>query len=296
MLNIIDTHVHVWDLDRYRLPWLDGEGPVLARTHMPADYAAEVARGAEHGYRVEQAVYIEVDMAPSERPRENELACRMVDDPGCLFAGACISGDLTSAGFAAYIKPWAQKPQIKGVRQVLHVPSAAPGTCLAPQFLANVRHLGELGLVFEGCVRCPELADLVTVARECPQTTIVLDHMGIVDADVAAKTHPTPEEAAYRETWVKNMRALGSLPNVVCKVSGLNPAGAWDVMSLRRAVDVALDAFDADKLVFASNYPVLHVAMDADEWICAMMQITADLPAADRAALFAENARRVYSL
>lgn len=41
MMNVIDTHVHVWDLDHYRLPWLDEEGPVLKRTWAPSDYVAD---------------------------------------------------------------------------------------------------------------------------------------------------------------------------------------------------------------------------------------------------------------
>ena len=70
----------------------------------------------------------------------------------------------------------------------------------------------------------------------------------------------------------------------------------WTTESLARSVDVALDAFDADKVVFASNYPVLNIAMTFDEWMCAMLKITEGLDAADREALFAENARRVYGL
>lgn len=294
MMNIVDTHVHVWDLDNYRLPWLDGEGPVLKRTWTPSDYAARLDES--HGYHVEQAVYIEVDMAHDERERENELACKMVSDPSCVYGAACISGNLDEPGFDEYITKWAARPEIRGLRQVLHVPSAAPGTCLAPGFLANVRRLGELGLVFEGCVRCPELGDLVTVAKECPDTTIVLNHMGIVDADIMGATNPTEDERAYQDAWKRNMAQIGQLPNVVCKVSGLNPMKEWSCESLSRAVDVALDAFDADKVMFASNFPVLHVAMTLDEWICAMLEMTEGLPASDREALFSDNAKRVYGL
>lgn len=294
MMNIVDTHVHVWDLDNYRLPWLDGEGPVLKRTWTTGDYAS--CLDESHGYHVEQAVYIEVDMAHDERERENELACKMVSDPSCVYGAACISGNLDEPGFDEYITKWAARPEIRGLRQVLHVPSAAPGTCLEPGFLANVRRLGELGLVFEGCVRCPELGDLVTVAKECPDTTIVLNHMGIVDADIMGATNPTEDERAYQDAWKRNMAQIGQLPNVVCKVSGLNPMKERSCESLSRAVDVALDAFDADRVMFASNFPVLHVAMTLDEWICAMLEMTEGLPASDREALFSGNAKRVYGL
>lgn len=294
MVNVIDTHVHVWDVENYRLPWLDGEGSVLNRTWSVEDYG--VAQAAGHGYRVEQAIYIEVDMAHDERPRENELVCKMVDDPGCIYGGACIAGDLLDSGFAAYIEKWGTRPQVKGVRHVLHVPSSAPGTCLDPVFAQNMRRLGSMGLVFEACMRCPELPDLVMLAKECPDTTIVLDHMGNMDPDVMASTHPTADERAARDAWKAAMRELGALGNVVCKVSGLNPAGAWTVDGLARTVDAALDAFDAANVMFASNFPVLNVAMAFDDWLCAVLKMTEGMDAADRAALMSENARRVYRL
>ena len=136
----------------------------------------------------------------------------------------------------------------------------------------------------------------MTVAKECPETTIVLNHMGIVDADIMGTANPSEDELAYQEAWKHNMIQLGRLRNVVCKVSGLNPMKPWTTESLARSVDVALDAFDADKVVFASNYPVLNIAMTFDEWMCAMLKITEDLDITDRTAFFAENARRVYGL
>ena len=294
MMRIVDTHVHVWNLGTQRLPWLDGEGPTLKRNWLTADYVAEQHGGED--YRIDKAVYVEVDIAPEEREAENELIVSMVNDPGTPFAGGCVSGDLTDPGFGDYIRHWAAHPQIKGVRQVLHVPSAAPGTCLGETFVNNVRLLGELGLVFEGCVRNPELPDLYALAKQVPGTTVIVDHMGIVDADVAGLERPSGGDAAYVDAWKRAMADLGSLDNTVCKVSGLNPAQTWSAESLGRAVDVAFDSFAADKLVFASNFPVLNVAMSLDDWVRAMLQATERLTSVSRDAFFATNAERIYSL
>ncbi|MCI1915031.1 MAG: amidohydrolase family protein [Bifidobacteriaceae bacterium] len=293
-MNIVDTHVHVWDLGHEHLPWLDGEGPVLKRNWSPRDYMRELRH--DHGYKVEQAIYIEVDRAHEERPAENHKAIKLVDAAETPFAGACIAGTLTSPDFSRYIEEWDQWTQIKGVRQVLHVPSSPPHACLTETFMKNVRLLGQKELVYEACLRCEELADLVMVAKECPGTTIVLDHMGIVDADIVGVEHPVAEELTYREAWRHNMRELGALPNVVCKISGLNPQREWSTDSLARAVDVALESFPADRVMFASNFPVLHVSMSLDTWITSMLTITEGLDSKDKNALFSGNARRVYKL
>jgi predicted TIM-barrel fold metal-dependent hydrolase len=294
MMEIVDTHVHVWDLDRERLPWLDAEGPILKRNWSPADYAKELR--IDQGYSLEQAIYIEIDRAHDERAKENQKAIELVNDPLTLFAGACISGTLTSSDFADYIEQWSTKSQIKGVRQVLHVPSSPPHACLTETFINNVRLLGEKGLVYEACLRCEELEDLVTVAKECPETTVVLDHMGIVDADIVGVENPVGADRDYKEAWQHHLQELGALSNVICKVSGLNPMREWSTDTLARAVKPALEAFDADKVMFASNFPVLNVAMSLDQWIVASLEITSDMKASDREAFFANNARRVYGL
>ena len=30
-MEIIDTHLHIWDLDKFSLPWLDDEGEIFIR-------------------------------------------------------------------------------------------------------------------------------------------------------------------------------------------------------------------------------------------------------------------------
>lgn len=293
-MNIVDTHVHVWDLGLERLPWLDSEGPTLKRNWLPQDY--EAAQRANHNYAVTKAIYIEVDRAHEQRPEENRKAISLVDSPNTAFAGACISGTLTSPDFPAYIEEWADWPQIKGVRQVLHVPSSPPHACLTETFMSNVRLLGQKGLVYEACLRCEELPDLVMVARDCPGTTIVLDHMGIVDADIVGLENPVGADRTYRDAWRHNMEELSKLPNVVCKVSGLNPQKEWNTDSLARPVTTALRLFAPSKVMFASNFPVLNISMSLDEWITQMLNITSSMEPADREAFFHGNAERVYGL
>ncbi|SVD87065.1 uncharacterized protein METZ01_LOCUS439919, partial [marine metagenome] len=61
---IIDTHQHLWDLDRFRLPWLEGLD-ALDRNFTLDDYAA-----ATDGLGVVGSVYMEVDVATDQRRDE----------------------------------------------------------------------------------------------------------------------------------------------------------------------------------------------------------------------------------
>jgi L-fuconolactonase len=48
--------------------------------------------------------------------------------------------------------------------------------------------------------------------------------------------------------------------------------------------------------LFGSDWPVVKLASTYLRWIDTAQALTASLPAADRAAMFQENARRIYRL
>ena len=96
--------------------------------------------------------------------------------------------------------------------------------------------------------------------------------------------------------WITNVKNIASCENVICKVSGLNPEGAWDVQTLKPAVDIVLDAFGEDKVVYASNYPVCNNSTDMIPWIEALDEITKDRGEIFRRKLFYENAKNIYNL
>src|SRR4051794_3343588 len=71
-LPIIDTHQHLWDLSKFRLPWLDS-APKLNRSFVTDDY-----REATRGLNVEKAVYMEVDVDPSEQDKEADAIVNLI--------------------------------------------------------------------------------------------------------------------------------------------------------------------------------------------------------------------------
>src|SRR4051794_7933269 len=119
---IVDTHLHLWDLNRFRLPWIQ-QGDAFNRTFSMADY-----RQAIMGLNVVKAVYMEVDVAADQKRAEADFVldiCRQANTP---MVGAVIGGRLGTDGFRAYLEPLRQNRYLKGVRQVLHANETPPGT------------------------------------------------------------------------------------------------------------------------------------------------------------------------
>lgn len=295
-LPIVDTHQHLWDLTKFKLPWLDGAPAVLKRSYVMQDYLAATA-----GLNVTRAVYMEVDVAPDLQVAEAEhllSICRAADSPT---VAAVISGRPNSSGFRDYILKYRDQPAIQGVRQVLHAPEAKAGLCLEPQFVKSVQLLGELGKSFDLCMRPTELSDAVRLVHQCPQTRFIVDHCGNADplafVPEAARNGKSPEHTA--DGWKRSMADLARRDRVICKISGIvarAPQGDWKSDLLAPIVNFCLDTFGPERVVFGGDWPVCLLGATYRRWVESLREIVAPRPLDHQRQLFAENAVRFYSL
>jgi predicted TIM-barrel fold metal-dependent hydrolase len=286
-MPIIDTHQHLWDLDRFRLPWLKPGDP-LARSHKLADY-----KTAATGLGIAHTIYMEVDVEEPQRQDEADFVIATCKRNDTNMMAGVIGGRPASDGFRAYAEKFKGSPFVKGIRQVLHADSTPPGYCLAPAFVRGVQLLGELGLRFDLCMRPAELPDAGKLIDACPGTQFILDHCG--NAPVHNPDGTTPD----RTQWKRDMAALAKRSNLVCKVSGLvNSAkkGAWSAANLAPIVNHVMDSFGPDRVMFASDWPVCSTVASLAEWVAALQEVVRERPEEQRKKLFHDNAERVYSL
>lgn len=315
MLPIIDTHQHLWDLERFELPWL-AEAPSLNRSYVTGDYLEATA-----GLNVVKTVYMEVDVTPAQHPAEAEhliALCAAEDNPT---TGAVIGGAMGSGAFGDYIRRFAGHAAIKGVRQVLHGPGTPPGTCLGRQFVENARLLGELGLCFDLCMRPSELGDGVALAQQCPETRFVLDHCGNGDPYLISGNLPATGESGDQDDfnltigdhrdrddpfwhdpqqWRDGIAALAALPNTICKISGIiaRTRPGWTAADLAPAVNHCLDSFGPDRVVFGGDWPVCTLGAEATfrAWAEALKEIIAPRSEVEQRKLLHDNAAAFYGL
>lgn len=295
-LPILDCHQHLWDLQRFRLPWI-AAGSLLDRSYLPADYQAAIA-----GTGIQRAIYMEVDVDPAQRQAEADWVqalCRSGQGPT---VAAIVNGRPADADFARYAAQFRDSPWVKGMRQVLHVASTPRGTCLAEAFVRGLRLLGTLDLSFDLCLRPTELEDAVTLARQCPDTRLILDHCG--NADPKAFLRPgDPRRAGVRpdhdaDAWRRQIERLADCPNVGCKLSGIvaRVPRPWSAEDLAPIVHHCLDAFGPQRVLFGSDWPVCLLGASLAEWVAALRQIVADRPAETQRRLLYDNAVRWYRL
>jgi predicted TIM-barrel fold metal-dependent hydrolase len=287
---IIDTHQHLWDLGKFRLPWLASQ-PSLKKSYLPEDYrqtTADLPGPADAKGKIVKTIYMEVDVDPAQQTEEAEYVeaiCKKGDTP---MVAAVISGRPASAEFKQYITRFKDSKYIKGVRQVLHNPQSPKGFCGSKEFIAGIRLLGELGMSFDLCMRPRELADAAKLIAGCPDTRFILDHCG--NGEV---------QATDRTEWKRGMAAVAEQKNVVGKVSGIVAGakpGAWTADDLAPIVKHTVEVFGKDRVMFGGDWPVCTLAATFKQWVTALQSIVADWPAEDQRKLFHDNAVRVYGL
>src|SRR4051794_32399741 len=165
-IPIIDCHQHLWDLDKFRLPWIK-PGSLLGRSYVMSDYLAAI-----EGTGIKNPIYMEVDVEPSQQQAEADHLIAICQSKTAPTIAAVVSGRPASDNFAAYIKQFKDSPYVKGIRQVLHGGTPA-GYCLQDDYIRGIQTLGELNLSFDLCLRPKELADGAKLAEKCPSTRFI---------------------------------------------------------------------------------------------------------------------------
>lgn len=279
---IIDAHVHLWDPARYEIPWLR-QVPALNAPYELARYA-EQTRGIE----IEAFVYEEIDIAPDYRLLEvHQADAYAADDPrlrGIVASAPLEYGDQVRTFLAALVT---EGPRVKGVRRLLQG-EADPAFCLRPGFVRGVELLAEFDLAFDICVYHPQLASAVELVRRVPEVRFVLDHIG----------KPAIRDGLI-DPWRALISELAALPNVVCKLSGVVTEAdfeTWTVEDIAPYVNHVLAAFGEDRVMFASDWPVLTQASTYQRWVETVETLTSDWSGPAKRKLWADNARKTYRL
>jgi L-fuconolactonase len=254
---IVDSHVHFWAPKERAYPWLR-DVPALNGRRTPAELDA--AAGA---VELAQIVFVQCGCADAaEEVRWVEaLAERDVRIAGIVAHAPLESGDAVGAE----LERLAARPRVKGVRR-----------------------LGRLGLVCDLCIYHRQLSAVVELVRACPEVSFVLDHAGKPGI-----------RAGLTEPWRTQLTELARSENVVCKLSGLATEAdhaTWTEAQVRPYAAHVLDCFGAGRVLFGSDWPVSTLATGYERWVAAVDAWTAGCSEAERRAIFAENARRIYRL
>ena len=318
-LPIIDTHHHLWDNKRHRylLPQLlddlgtrqGGGHNVVATVYMECGSMYR-ARGPEEMRAVGEVEFAAgvAAMCDSGLYGPTRVAAGIVG-----FADLTL-GDRVQPVLEASIRAGAGR--YRGVRHAAgwdadpaignghH--SEGPSLYGQADFRAGLARLSALDLSLDAWLYHPQLAELVDLARACPDASIIMNHCGgLLGYGVYTERR---DEAFAR--WRAGLAELAQYPNVTMKLGGMMmrlaafdyfnapaPPSSVELAELWRPnIETCIELFGAERCTFESNFPVDKMGIGYAALWNAFKHLTAGASAAERQALFSGTARRAYRL
>lgn len=276
MSERIDAHHHLWRYSASEYGWIDETMGALRRDFLPSDLAQEMSAAGVDG-----AIAVQARQTLEETRWLLDLA-----DQNATIRGVVGWVPLVGEELSAPLEEFSGRSKLKGLR---HIVQAEPDDFLVREdFNLGISRMQETGLVYDILIYERHLPQAIRFVDSHPNQEFVLDHIG----------KPRIREGVL-EPWAEKMRELSRRDNVSCKLSGMVTEAdwnAWTVESLRRYLDVTVEAFGPKRLMAGSDWPVCLVASGYAKWFGLLEKYFAGYGEQEREAIFGGNAMRVYKL
>jgi L-fuconolactonase len=269
---VIDSHQHFWQVGRFDYPWMSRDLGVLYRDYLPIDLVPII--------KTNRTVVVQASNSVAESRWLLDLA-----HANSFIAGVVGWVDLTSPD--AQLDELCVDQKFKGVR---HLVESEPddGWLIRPAVLSGLKQLSARGLSYDLLVHTRHLKHIPLIVESCPDLSLVIDHL--------AKPPIARNEITE---WSQALKPLARYSNISCKLSGLVTEANWNTWQpddLRPYVEVVLESFGVDRMMFGSDYPVCLLAASYDRVLDSFQEILQSLSDADRDKIFGQNAEKFYRL
>lgn len=181
-----------------------------------------------------------------------------------------------------------------------------PGLLLEETFRRGARRLGQRGLTLDVWAYHTQLEEFEALARQCPDTTIILNHLG---GPLGIGPYAGKHDDVFQD-WSKRMARIAALPNVFVKLGGLAmrvggfdfhlnampPSSDMLAQVWMRYFECVIHHFGPNRCMFESNFPVDKGMVSYGVLWNAFKRMTQSYSEAEKSDLFFGTAVRVYNL
>ena len=311
--RIIDPHHHLWERggSRYR--------------------AEELSEDTSRGHTVTDTVFVEC-LANYRKEAQKELrsigetefvvdeSVRSKELKGCNISGIVAFVDLSLGHKINDLLEAHQEvsgEMLKGIRHAtawssdpdISISHSKPseGLMTNKAFLEGIRSLGTRNLSFDAWMYFDQLHELHDLAKEAPNTRIIINHLG---APLNLGKWKKKQDNV-QAIWKSELQKLAKLENVYLKIGGIgmenyfgtnwvsrtHPPSSDEVVTVwNERILWCIETFGTEKCMFESNYPVDRQTLPYSVIWNTFQKIVQTFTASEKDDLFWVTARSVYGV
>jgi L-fuconolactonase len=300
----VDSHHHLWRYDPVAYDWIAPHQHQLQRDFLPDDLTPLLS-----AHRLDGAIAVQATQTIDETRWLLELAAAhpvmkgvvgwvpLIDPEVDAILDELRNARVTmvsreaseqTRSAAAPAGSVDERPVLKGVRHVLQA-EADDRYMLRDDFNRGIARLRAHGLVYDILIFGRHLPHAAAFVDRHPDQPFVLDHIA----------KPAIASARFDQAWADGLKELARRPHVACKLSGVVTEvreTTWSPALIAPYMEIALEAFGADRILFGTDWPVCLLQCEYGTWVDAVTSFISSLSLDEQEAIMGNNAARIYQL
>ncbi len=274
---IIDSHQHFWKYNSKDYGWIGEDMHPLKRDFLPPELDMEAEKSGVKG-----------SIAVQARQSILETECLLeLAEFHSIIKGIVAWLPLVDSRLEKYLDQYSSNPYLKALRHVLHDEEDI-NYMLRDDFNRGISLLKNYHLSYDILIFERHLPQTITFVDKHPNQVFILDHIA---KPLIRKKQISP--------WDEYFKTLAKRENVYCKISGLvteaDPEN-WTWKQLHPYMEIALDAFRSDRLLFGSDWPVCLLGCNYKDWVKGIQKFLLPLSENEKNNIMGLNALKVYRI
>jgi len=273
---VIDAHQHFWKYDAVKNSWIDDVMSVIRKDFLPGDLQPVLQQQGIDG-----CVAVQAD----QTEEETNFLISLANENS--FVKAVVGWiDLRSPDINERLEHYREFKIVKGFRHVLQ--GEAPSFILQPAFINGIGALREFNFTYDILIFPRHLKAALELVKQFPDQRFVVDHIA----------KPYIKDGLIDE-WKKDITILAGFENVYCKISGMVTEADyhnWKEEDFKPYLDVVVNAFSTNRIMFGSDWPVCLVAASYEKMLNIVKEYFSSFSQNEQQDFFGNNACEFYNI
>jgi Predicted metal-dependent hydrolase of the TIM-barrel fold len=282
--KIIDTHVHIWDLENIKYPWLDGDTTILNRS-----YAIDELEPARKEAGITNGVFVQAEDSFADA----DYMLAMCETTPWMVGAVCWLPLMDPVAMEKVLtEKYLKNKYFKGVRHLIHF-DVNPKWLLQEKVLEGLNILVKYNLPYDVVgILDVHLETALKVAEKVPGLRMVIDHLN----------QPPISTNERFGRWGELMQEAARHKNFYAKISGLGTVtkkkeNEWGEDDLKPYVEFTVQHFGEDRCFCGGDWPVSLLAGGyARTWKTYITLLEKLLSPAGQEKVLYTNAKQFYNL